>query len=231
MANPRHLEMIKRGPRVWNFFRLKNINESVDLSGADLSNAKLSGANLSKADLRLATFSSTQAEGTNFTEADFTGVRLESWSIDKKTNLDSVLCEFYREHDKRHPEQGNFLPGDFTGLFQEKYKSSAPQQSLAKEKIEKGLAKEEIEKEIEKILYDLLAQGVTPEDAKKKLAELVAEHAIENPVLQDLFIFLVKAAASKVVNAAAGEVVREAVKDLVPMIVQTGLEMIGITAH
>jgi hypothetical protein len=43
MANPEHLEILKRGADAWNEWRHRQIGFHVDLSGADLSDAKLRG--------------------------------------------------------------------------------------------------------------------------------------------------------------------------------------------
>ncbi|MEQ8753445.1 MAG: pentapeptide repeat-containing protein [Coleofasciculus sp. G1-WW12-02] len=96
-----------------------------DFTGADLRNAFLCGADLSEARLIR-----TQALGTNFERAIFTGVCLEDWNIDSKTNLIGVICDYvylksrYSPKNKRYvlqerrPHSGRFEPGEFAKLFQ-----------------------------------------------------------------------------------------------------------------
>jgi pentapeptide repeat protein len=49
MANPEHLEILKRGIKEWNIWRADHLDVKPDLSEANLSEANLSGANLSGA--------------------------------------------------------------------------------------------------------------------------------------------------------------------------------------
>jgi pentapeptide repeat protein len=51
MANPEHLEILKRGIKEWNIWRADHLDVKPDLSEANLSGAILSGANLSGANL------------------------------------------------------------------------------------------------------------------------------------------------------------------------------------
>ena len=57
MANPEHVEILKRGVEVWNKWREENPDVKPDLSyadlrGANLDNADLSGVSLSEAKVR-----------------------------------------------------------------------------------------------------------------------------------------------------------------------------------
>jgi len=99
-----------------------NLNEA-NLEEADISEATLQGANLGGANL-----TKTQAIGTDFTNAYFTGACLEAWNIDSSTKLEQVDCRFVYliEHPQpgtddreRRPSSGEFAPGEFTKLFQE----------------------------------------------------------------------------------------------------------------
>ena len=49
MANPEHLEILKRGPEQWNKWREESSYIKAYLRGADLSEADLHGANFSGA--------------------------------------------------------------------------------------------------------------------------------------------------------------------------------------
>lgn len=53
MANPEHVERLKRGVKVWNQWRKDHSEIRPDLSHADLSGADLSEANLAGANLTL----------------------------------------------------------------------------------------------------------------------------------------------------------------------------------
>jgi hypothetical protein len=66
MANPEHLEILKRGAEAWNKLKLEYPSLYPDLSGADLSGADLRGADLRGANLR----------GANLTDADLTDADL-----------------------------------------------------------------------------------------------------------------------------------------------------------
>jgi len=79
------------------------------------------GTNLSEAVLRDANLNRTQALGTNFTDANFTGACLEDWNTNSYTNLDSVICDYVYLRlglKERRPSSGSFAPGEFTKLFQ-----------------------------------------------------------------------------------------------------------------
>ncbi len=94
MANPEHVEILKRGVEVWNEWRdehpdirpdliradlgyadLHNADFSgVDLSGADLGYANLGNANLSSADLSRSVLYGADLRDANLSGADFTFV-------------------------------------------------------------------------------------------------------------------------------------------------------------
>jgi len=97
---------------------LNGVNlEQADLRQSDLSNATLRTANLTSANL-----TEVMAVGTDFTGACLTGACLESWNIDSNTKLREVNCKFvYLKNGEleRRPSSGNFLPGDFSKLFEE----------------------------------------------------------------------------------------------------------------
>lgn len=57
MANPEHVEIIKKGVEKWNKWREKNPDVRPDISGTDLSEANLTRVDLSGADLNNAKLS------------------------------------------------------------------------------------------------------------------------------------------------------------------------------
>ena len=103
-----------------------------NLVNADLSYANLKAANLSEATLQAACFdwanlTETQAVSTDFSYAKMTGVKLDSWNINSKTNLEGVDSKFVyllespkpgTDDLERRPCSGEFVEGEFTKLFE-----------------------------------------------------------------------------------------------------------------
>jgi Pentapeptide repeats (8 copies) len=92
-----------------------------DLSGTDLSGTDLSGTDLSHANLSHANLTRSQALGTNFSSAIFTGACIEDWHINSHTKLDEIICDYVYQKNRqqeRKPSAGNFQAGDFTRLYQ-----------------------------------------------------------------------------------------------------------------
>ena len=110
----------------------KNAYIGCDLKGANLIGANLNDANFTGADISQATFKAawleranltkTQALGTNFHQANLTGVCLEAWNIDSATQLAGTICEYVyllNHQQERRPSSGAFETGEFTKLFEE----------------------------------------------------------------------------------------------------------------
>jgi uncharacterized protein YjbI with pentapeptide repeats len=86
MANPKHLELLRQGVRVWNAWRkkepfiepdLRKANlRGANLSGADLSTAYLNAADLREANLSKAMLSAAHIGWTNLTGSDLSMARL-----------------------------------------------------------------------------------------------------------------------------------------------------------
>ena len=110
---------------------LKNANLSkANLTGAKLSKTDLTEANLIQANLQAACLeesilTKTQAIGTDFSQAYFTGARgLGTWNIDSTTKLEGVNCRFVYlgeklkigEESERRPQSSEFAPGEFSPL-------------------------------------------------------------------------------------------------------------------
>lgn len=91
MANPEHLEILKRGVKAWNEWRRENRNVCPDLSGADLSGAdlisadliiaSLNGADLSNASLISAKLDNADLSYVNFSYAALRGASLPHASL------------------------------------------------------------------------------------------------------------------------------------------------------
>jgi uncharacterized protein YjbI with pentapeptide repeats len=81
MANPEHVQLVKKGAGAIQKWREENPAVRLDLSQADLTGVNLSGANLAGATLSGATLSRADLGGANLSEASLYGAIL------KETNL------------------------------------------------------------------------------------------------------------------------------------------------
>ncbi|MBE9130039.1 MULTISPECIES: pentapeptide repeat-containing protein [unclassified Coleofasciculus] len=101
---------------------LKDANLSgAHLVGANLKGANLREANFSQANLSGANLQRTKALKANFNKATFTGVCLEDWQTNSRTDMSEVICDYiYLQANgkDRCPSQGKFALGEFTRLFQ-----------------------------------------------------------------------------------------------------------------
>ena len=77
MANEEQLAILRQGVEVWNEWREKNIDVSINLFGANLGNANLIGAHLEKADL-----GGANLRGAILSHANLNGARLTSSRLD-----------------------------------------------------------------------------------------------------------------------------------------------------
>ena len=76
MANPEHLEILKRGVKAWNEWRREFPDTKPDLRGADLSKGRLRRANFSEADLTEASLIRTDLRGARFARSNLTSANL-----------------------------------------------------------------------------------------------------------------------------------------------------------
>jgi hypothetical protein len=76
MANPEHLEILKRGVEAWNKWRKDNPEVLADLFQANLQSTDLYGANLGEADLRRANLRGADLLGADLGRADLRGANL-----------------------------------------------------------------------------------------------------------------------------------------------------------
>ena len=107
MANPEHLDLLKKGVEVWNQWREEHPEIEPDLSGANLEGARLSGAHLErarlsracleKADLRDVHLEGAHLSGANLKAARLSGAHLEGARLTRacleKTNLKGTYLE------------------------------------------------------------------------------------------------------------------------------------------
>ena len=104
MADTNQLKIIERGTEVWNDWRRRNKDKSIDLSGSDLRSIKgdgiclsgahlehtnLNGVNLFRADLSNAKLSNASLTGTNLREAVLTQIDLYNSNL-REAKLDST---------------------------------------------------------------------------------------------------------------------------------------------
>ena len=76
MANPEHLEILKKGVEAWNVWRAEGSEEVPDLRVAKLSGANLIRADIIHANLGSADLSSTDLSRTNLSGAELGGAEL-----------------------------------------------------------------------------------------------------------------------------------------------------------
>ncbi len=105
MANPKHLEILKRGVGAWNTWRKEYPEIRPDLNGAILSGARLSRAHLDgarlihahldEARLRGARLIGARLEGATLTGADLTGATLNAATL---TGADLTNARLDRAH-------------------------------------------------------------------------------------------------------------------------------------
>ena len=80
MANKEQLEILKKGVRTWNEWRVRN-NSLIDLSSASLAGIDLSSAELHLADLTDADLAKADLGGASLVNADLTGANLRGASL------------------------------------------------------------------------------------------------------------------------------------------------------
>ena len=76
MANEKHLALLRQGVNILNYWRKKNSNMFIDLSGYNFSSYNLSGANLSGVNLSGANLSGANLSRANLKEAYLSGANL-----------------------------------------------------------------------------------------------------------------------------------------------------------
>jgi uncharacterized protein YjbI with pentapeptide repeats len=87
MANPEHLEILRRGVDVWNNWRIKQPIVCPDLRGANLNGARLNGIMLKDAYLRDSYFCGAHFYGSDLRGADLRDARLSDACL-----IEARLC-------------------------------------------------------------------------------------------------------------------------------------------
>jgi len=98
MANPEHVERLKRGARHWNRWREDRLDVLPDLSSADLNGINLSGAKLFKADFRGAILCQAHLIGVDFRSANLSEADLSESDIRKADFSRADLTATYLSH-------------------------------------------------------------------------------------------------------------------------------------
>jgi hypothetical protein len=83
MANPKHIEILKRGADAWNEWINENIHIKPDLREADLRGMNLTGCYLTEAELYGADLSGQNLTGMDFSESNLTETRFNRTVLNK----------------------------------------------------------------------------------------------------------------------------------------------------
>lgn len=76
MANPQHVEILRRGVEVWNAWRQENGDVLIDLAGLNLTGLNLTDADLTDARLKAAHLTCADLTGAHLNGADLSGADL-----------------------------------------------------------------------------------------------------------------------------------------------------------
>ena len=90
MANPDHLDIIKRGVKVWNKWREENYGIEPDLALADLHELELKEANLSETDLRNANLRGSAFRGATLSRPISEGLICEKQALIWQTSMKRI---------------------------------------------------------------------------------------------------------------------------------------------
>ncbi len=99
--------------------------QNSDARGSVMVDVNLTGADCRGADLRGTLLVRAQVADVDFTGADLTGTCIEDWSVNSKTCLTNVRCDYiYKKYEQgqashRYPQDRNFESEEFAFLFQE----------------------------------------------------------------------------------------------------------------
>jgi len=100
MANPEHIDVIKKGTAVWNQWREEHPEIEPDLADADLSTMKLKDVNFCDTDLRSADLTHTDFRGANLVRADLRAANIKKASFNLAKLSEANFSEAYlRESD------------------------------------------------------------------------------------------------------------------------------------
>jgi len=93
MANPEHLEMLKKGVEVWNEWRKKNPGIEPSLRKANLFGKDLQNANFNDTNLRRAKLGKTNLTGASFRRADLRRAKLPEAIIRNADFTSAILID------------------------------------------------------------------------------------------------------------------------------------------
>jgi len=100
MANSEHLEILRKGVKIWNEWRDSNPGMKINLCEADLVGAELSGVNffevdLREANLREANLRDADLRGANLYRANLVDARLAQANL-REANLVDTNIQMYQ---------------------------------------------------------------------------------------------------------------------------------------
>ncbi|MGD0765968.1 MAG: toll/interleukin-1 receptor domain-containing protein, partial [Dehalococcoidia bacterium] len=105
MANPEHVELVRKGALAIAKWQLAHHKEILDLREADLSGADLSEATLRDANLAGARLKGATLRGSNLIEADLVGANLTGAHLERTTLIHADLSE--ANISRAHLEKAN----------------------------------------------------------------------------------------------------------------------------
>ena len=164
-----------------------------DLNGANLREVDLRGATLKSANLEMANLTLTNAVGADFSNALFTGICLDRWTIDATTNLTQIDCRYIYLQSvltqdltrdsrlERLPNQGDWTSGEFTRLYtvaDRKAESVFDSTSLE----ESAINREEILASLMILIQVAIADNHIDEQEKAILEEAIAALELEEEI-------------------------------------------------
>lgn len=110
--------------------------KGASFNNADISNANLRYGNFSYANFEEANLTETNVLDANFEFSILTGACIKDWHINSRTNLEGVICDYIYQNCEQsgrkyylteyafldrlpHDPNRNFMPGEFTRLYQQ----------------------------------------------------------------------------------------------------------------
>jgi hypothetical protein len=112
VANPEHVEIVKRGAKAIQKWRDEHLGEHLELSGADLMQTNLQGADLSHANLRRALLHEANLQDANLYRANLQKAYLRRINLSKAILIDVKGTERAFDLDRARLDEGDALDFD-----------------------------------------------------------------------------------------------------------------------
>ncbi len=118
MANPEHLNILKRGDKAWNAWRKENPTVRPELTEVNLADANLSKTNLTGADLTGAILTEAYLRGAHLRGADLGKANLTKAYLRgadlRRANLEGVKNLTQAQLNQACVDENTTLPKDLT---------------------------------------------------------------------------------------------------------------------